>query len=68
MDLIAPRGDGVDHSDGNVKLEFEPRAFFADQFEVGLVFSLAFRFFSPPFMRRPGLVGSVYVLRPEICP
>jgi hypothetical protein len=36
MDLIPPRGDGMDRSGENVKLELEPRGFFADQFEVGL--------------------------------
>lgn len=35
LDLVPPRGDGVDHSGDSVKLEFEPRGFFADQFEVG---------------------------------
>ena len=33
-DLVPPR-DGIDHSGENAKLEFEPRGFFADQFEVG---------------------------------
>ena len=51
MDLVPPRGDGIDHSGSNTKLEFEPRGFFADQFEVGL--------FSPPppMPRRRDLVG-----------
>ena len=35
MDLDHPQGDGLDHSGDNVKLESEPRGFFADQFEVG---------------------------------
>lgn len=50
MDLVPPRGDGVDHSDDNVKLELEQRGFFADQFEVR-------SFFSPPFIHPPGSRG-----------
>lgn len=65
MDLAPPRGDGVDHSGGNVKVDFEHRGFFADQFEASLLFSLAVRVFSPPppffFTRRPDLVDLVYV-------
>jgi hypothetical protein len=68
MDLVPPRGDGVDHLNDNVKLEFEHRGFFADQFEVRTFF------FSPPFMHRPGLVGLLliwftsYGLRLGTCP
>lgn len=47
VDLVPPRGDGVDHSGDNVKLEFEHRGFFADQFEVSLFFLLQ-SVFSPP--------------------
>lgn len=57
MDLVPPRGDGIDHSGENVKLELEPRGFFADQFEVGF-------FLSPPRLRRRSFVGLFYVLRP----
>lgn len=74
VDLVPPRGDGVDHLDDNVKLEFEQRAFFADQFEVRIFFSPTTRFSVPPFMHRPGLVGLLlisftsYGLRVGTCP
>lgn len=48
VDLVPPRGDGVDHSGDNVKLKFQPRGFFADQFEVSLFFSPTIRFLSLP--------------------
>jgi len=40
MDLLPPQGDGADDTGDNVKLESEPRGFFADQFEVRGPFSL----------------------------
>jgi len=45
VDLDPPRGDWVVHSGNNVKVEVEPRGFFADQFEVG--FFSHNLFFSP---------------------
>lgn len=62
MDLVPSRGDGVDRSGDNVKLEFGPRGFFADQFEVGSLFlpSLC--------SARAIFLGPVYVLKLGICP
>jgi len=63
VDLDPPRGDDVDHSDDNVKLESEPRGFFADQFEVGF----------PPLRSAHPIswvvsVDLFYVLRLRTCP
>ena len=64
---VPPRGDGIDHSGDNAKLEFEPRGFFADQFEVGFFF-----FFSPLCSASTFScvcsVGSFYVLKLGTCP
>ena len=58
VDLVPPRGDGGDRSGDNVDPEFEPRGFFADQFEVRrLFFSIPICFFLPQFHAPPGSRG-----------
>ncbi|KAF9651448.1 PALP-domain-containing protein [Thelephora ganbajun] len=52
MGLVPPRGDGVDHSGDNVKLEVEPRGFFADQFENRSNFDAHFEGTGPEIWRQ----------------